>query len=56
MLRTGQTGRPGGTYFRRDHRIPGYGGSCVPLDPLRSSTRSTLAHGSMLWDNVVYLA
>ena len=34
----------------------GYGGSCVPLDPLRSSTCNTLAHGSMLWDNVVYLA
>ncbi len=41
---------------------PAYGGSIgsqgwwdtLYLRPLRSSTRNTLAHGSMLWDIVVY--
>ena len=56
LLRTPQTRRPSGTYFRRVHRISGYVGSCVLLHPLRSSTLNTLWHGRVLWHIVVYLA
>ena len=56
LHRTSQTWRPSGTYFRRDHRISGYGRPCVLLHPLRSSTLNTLWHGRRLWHIVVYLA
>ena len=37
LHRTSQTWIPYGTYFRRVHRISGYGRPCVPLSLLRSS-------------------
>ena len=39
LHRSSQTWRPSGTYFRRVHRISGYGRPCVPLSLLRSSRR-----------------
>ena len=38
LLRTPQTWRPSGTYFRRVHRISGYVGSCIPSPHLPQYT------------------
>ena len=55
LHRTSQTWIPYGTYFRRVHRISGYGRPCVPLSLLLRSTCSTQRYGSMLWSIVLYL-
>ena len=54
LHRTSQTWIPYGTYFRRVHRIPGYGRPCVPLHLLLRSTCSTQRYGSMPWSIVLY--